>query len=340
MKFNQRCILFLLACFWLLAIAPAASAGKTLHVGASPVITSSGIFLAQEEGFFKEFGLDVEITIFKKSGAPQTVLLSKGDLDVGGGSVDAGFWNAINQGIDIKLVADKGHIEKGASSLVLMVRKDHLDSGRYKSLSDLKGFTMALTTLTGTPKQIVMERFLQKGGLQLSDVKILKMSFPEMNMGFANKALDATLTLEPFVAKAELDGTAMTVIEAYEVYPDLQGAAIFYSPHFIKNNPKQAVDFMAAYLKGVRVFRDAFINGKRRQEITNKLKKYIKIQDDAVWENIVIQRIDPNGYIRKDALLNDIKWYKEKGYINKIPNVDQYIDFSFIEKALKIIGKQ
>ena len=35
-----------------------------------------------------------------------TVLLSKGDLDVGGGNLSTGLWNAINKGLNIKLQHD------------------------------------------------------------------------------------------------------------------------------------------------------------------------------------------------------------------------------------------
>jgi len=82
-----------------------------IKVGASPVVSSSGIFIAQEKGYFKDLGLNVEITPFRSSGASMTILLAKGDLDVGGGNLSTGLWNAINQGLGIKLVADKGHIE-------------------------------------------------------------------------------------------------------------------------------------------------------------------------------------------------------------------------------------
>ena len=90
-----------------------------------------------------------------------TVLLSTGKLDIGGGNLSVGLWQAINQGVGLKLVADKGHISQGHSYIALLVRKDHIKSGRYKSFQDLKGFKMALTSLAGVSQQIAAEKFLK-----------------------------------------------------------------------------------------------------------------------------------------------------------------------------------
>ena len=144
-----------------------------IKVGVSPVCSSSGIFIAYGKGYFKELGLNIEMTNFESSGAPMTMLLSKGKLDVGAGNLTASLCNALNQGLDIKLVADKGHIEKDHSYIALIVRQDHINSGRYKSFIDLKGFKMALTSLNGVSQQIAAEKFLSAGGLKLTDVEFL-----------------------------------------------------------------------------------------------------------------------------------------------------------------------
>ena len=268
-----------------------------------------------------------------------TVLLAKGDLDVGGGNLSTGLWNAINQGLDIRLVADKGHIEKDSSHIVLLVRSEHVKSGRYKSFSDLKGFKMGLTSLGGVSQQIAAERFLKKGNLELSDVEFMKMSYSEMNVALEQGFIDATIQLEPYVAKAVLDGVAVKVAEVYEVYPDQQAAAIFFGPGFIKRGHEDGVKFMEAYILGLRDYRNAFLRGVETQEIIEMLKKYIKIEDQRIWESMIPIGLNPNGYIRDKKLFDDIKWYKTQGYIQKLPDFKTVIDHSYIDDALKNIGK-
>ena len=315
------------------------ASAKTIKVGASPVVSSSGIFIAQEKGYFKERGLDVEVIPFRKSGAPMTVLLAKGDLDIGGGNLSTGLWNAINKGLDIRLVADKGHIEKDSSYIVLLVRSEHVKSGRYKSFKDLKGFKMGLTSLGGVSQQIAAERFLKKGNLKLSDVEFMKMSYSEMNVALEQGFIDATIQLEPYVAKAVLDGVAVKVAEVYEVYPDQQSAAIFFGPGFIKRGHEDGVKFMEAYILGIRDYRNAFLHGVETQETIEMLMKYIKIQDQKIWESMIPIGLNPNGYIRDKELINDIKWYKAQDYIQKLPDFKTVIDHSYVDGALKNIGK-
>jgi len=335
---NRKIAIFVIS---LLLIGGCNFKGDDVHVikvGISPVISSSGIFIAQEKGYFKDLGLNVEIIIFRSSGASMTILLSKGDLDVGGGNLSTGLWNAMNQGLDIKLVADKGHIEKGHSYIALIVRRDYVESGRFKDLHDLKGFKMGLTSLGGVSQQIVAERFLIKGGLQLSDVEFIKMSYSEMNVALANKAIDATVQLEPYVTKAESDGIAVKIAEVYDVYPDQQSAAIFYSPQFIREYPRLAENFMVAYLKGIRDYDNAFMKGIEKNIIIELLKNYINIESDRIWNTMIPVGLNPNGFINKDTLGNDLLWYRRHGFIEKVPNIDEVIDHSYIEKALNILG--
>jgi NitT/TauT family transport system substrate-binding protein len=308
-----------------------------IKVGASPVVSSAGIFLAYEKGYFKEQGLDVDIVYFAESGAPMTVPLSTGGLDVGGGNISAGLWNAINQGQGIKLVADKGHLEQGRGYISLLVRKDHVDSGRYKTFSDLKGFKMGVTAY-GVSQQIAADKFLKAGNLKPKDITFVKMPYPQMNIALENKDLDATIQLEPYLTKAIQDGIAVKVAEVTEVYPNQQSAAIFYSSQFINRHRDLAEKFMIAYLKGVRAYEKAFIEGKEKAETIALLKKHVKIESDNIWNNMIPVGLNPDGYLIKESLLEDAVWYKKHGFIEEIPDIEKALDHSYVKKALDSIG--
>jgi len=135
-----------------------------------------------------------------------------------------------------------------------------------------------------------------------------------------------------------MDGIAEKVAEVYDVYPDQQSAAIFYSPSFIQNHTHDALKFMIAYLKGVRDYEEAFIKGNDQDKIVNILKKYINIESNDVWTNMTPVGLNPNGYINKKALYNDLVWYQDKGYINKIPDIERIIDHRYVREALGVIG--
>ncbi|MBC7711767.1 MAG: ABC transporter substrate-binding protein [Rhizobacter sp.] len=305
---------------------------KVIKVGSSPTASSAGIYLAKERGYFKEQGLEVEVTDFNNSGAPMTVLLSKGELDVGAGNITAGLFNAIAQGQKFKIVADKGHIEKNKDYLSLIVRTEHIKSGRYKSLKNLKGFKMGLTSLDGVSQEILTEKFLKKAGLKLEDVTFVKVSYAEMNLALKSGAIDATIQIEPFLTKAIQDGIATKVNGGSEVYPKQQSGALFYSPQFIKDNEIDAKKFMVAYSKGIRDYNQAFEKNLNKQSVIDDLKKSIKIDDASVWEKMAIVGLNEYGKLNVKELKDDIDWY-QKRYIKEKLEANDIIDESFTKFA-------
>jgi ABC-type nitrate/sulfonate/bicarbonate transport system substrate-binding protein len=85
--------------------SPAAAADQ-VKIGIARTISDAGYYIADAIGFFREEGLDVSITGFN-SAAQMIAPLGTGELDVGGGTVSAGFYNAVGRGILMKIVADQ-----------------------------------------------------------------------------------------------------------------------------------------------------------------------------------------------------------------------------------------
>ena len=311
----------------------------TIKVGSSPVVSSAGIYIAKEKGYFEKRGLDVEITTFKSSGVALTAPLVSGELDVGGGNYTSGLFNSILQGSQVELVADKGSLSKNHEYLGLLVRSDHLASGRFKQLKDLKGFRMGLTALNGVSQELLAERYLAKAGLQSSDVKFVKMSYADMNAAFASKTLDATIQLEPYITVAEQKGLARRFGNACDYYCGQQSAGIFYSRKFARERRSDAIQFMIAYLMGVRDYLAAFDNGVQRDQITKILGKYVEVESPEMWKSMTPVWINPNGYVDPVALGSDLNWYRQKGYLQEAGDVGKFLTNEFVDEALKVIGR-
>ena len=297
-----------------------------------------GIYLAQEKGFFKDQGIDVEVTDIENSGAPMTVLLANGQLDVAGGNLTSGLFKAIAQEKGAKLVADKGHIGKDTDYIVLLVRKDHLDSGRFKTLKDLRGFKMGLTALDGVSQQILTDKFLQKGGLGEKDIEFVKLSYAEMNTALKTKSIDATVQLEPFVAQAEQAGFARVVAKGSEVYPGQQSAALIYSKKFLANRD-QAIRFMMAYLKGVRLYNRSLKDSDARRDVAGILQKRLGIQD-TIGAKMAPVGLNSDGNLNLLTLDGDLHWYQEKGFLKSDTPTSSLVakdvvDLSFAREAVR-----
>lgn len=321
-----------------LAVFDVTAAGLKVKVGSSPTVTSAGIFLAFEKAYFKDENLDVDLTIFNNSGAPMTLLLAQGELDVGAGNITAGLFNAINQGQKFKIVADKGHIRDDRRQVALVVRKDLVTEGKFETLADLKGLKISLPSLDGSSQQIVIDRILTKNGLSAKDVQFVKLSYAEANVALRTRAIDATVTLEPYLTQALLDQLGEVKASSQDYAPDQQSGALFYSSQFMQKQNKAAVGFAKAYLRGVRLYNQSLSDPKLALEVRKLLKKHIKIENEQVWEKMIPAGLEDNGDLRIDSLMADLAWYLEKSYITKIPRREDIFDPSYMQQAAKALG--
>ena len=326
-----------------LAAAPLLSRGAgpvSVRVGIAQASSDVGLYLAQKKGYFQAEGLDVSFVPFD-SGARMVAPIGAGQLDVGAGSAAAGFYNAVARGIPIKIVADKGSTPPGYGFQPLLVRKDHVESGRYKSLKDLKGMKIA-GSAPGSASTSTLNQALKKAGLKYSDVERVFLGFPQHVVALQNKAVDASMTTEPSATKAIQAGAAVRVMGDDEIYPNHQLAVILYGGHFIKDQPDAGRRFMRAYLRAVRDYNDALSGGKlagpNADEVIAVLTEYTPIKDAALYRSITPQGCNPDGHVNVASLKTDLDFFKEEGLIQGNVAVEQSVDPSFVDAALKELG--
>jgi len=306
-------------------------------IGISPVMSSAAMFIAKERGYFEEQGINPIINPFKASGAKMVPFFATGQLFVGGGNINAGMYNAIAHDIPIKIVSDKGTVSPGHGYLALIVRKDHVDSGRYKSFKDLKGMTLAVTS-KGVSQEIVTEMYLKKVGLSLQDIKLRHLAYSDINIALANKSIDASIQIEPFVAAAVENDFAVRVAGDDEIYPNQQSAAIMYSPVFMEKYPEQAKGFMVAYVRGLRDYNDAFEKNIGKDAVIDILTKYTRIKSKNIYLNVVPVGLSPDGMVNRESLQNDADWYFKRGYLKKKSDLNTIVDLSYAKHAVSVLG--
>ena len=332
---------------WILAfvgllVAPAPFAADLVNVRVGIVNASSdvGFFIADKKGYFREEGISVSFTEFD-SGARMVAPLGTGQLDVGAGSVSAGLYNAVARGIDIKIVADKGSTPPGYGFQPLLVRKDLVDSGRYKTLKDLKGMKIA-GSAPGSASTSTLNEALKKAGLKYGDVDRVFLSFPQHVIALQNRAVDAAMTTEPSATKAVETGAAIRVMGDDEIYPNHQLSVVLYAGSFIKEKPEVARKFMRAYLRAVRDYNDALKNGKlagpKADDVIAILTEYTKVKDPAVYLAITPQGCNPDGHVHVPSLKNDLQFFLQEAQIQGKVTVEQVLDMSFADAAVKDLG--
>ena len=316
------------------------AAPTVLRVGISSASSDVGFFIADKRGYFREEGLEVTLTPFN-SAAKMIAPLGAGQLDIGGGSPSAGLYNAVGRGIDIKIVADKGSTPPGYGFQPLLVRRDLVDSGRYKTLKDLKGMKIA-GSAPGSASTSTLNEALKKAGLKTKDVERLFLGFPQHIVALQNKAVDAALTTEPSATRAVQSGAAVRIMGDDVIYPNHQLAVVLYSGAFIKANPDAARRFMRAYLRAIRDYNDVLkegrIVGPGADEVIAILTEYTNVKDAAIYKAITSHGTNPDGKINVASLKTDLKFFMEEGEITAPVTVEQVVDTSFIDAAVKELG--
>jgi NitT/TauT family transport system substrate-binding protein len=340
-KLSVLTAVWLVSCVTLDAVCLPAAAADQVKIGISRTLSDAGYYIADAMGFFREDGLDVSITGFN-SAAQMIAPLGTGELDVGGGTVSAGFYNAVGRGILMKIVADQASIKPGYGYSSLMVRKDHVDSGRYKTFADLKGMKVAIGA-PGTGTASALNEALKKGGLKYGDVDVVYIGFPEHLPTYKNKGIDASITNEPTMTRAIEDGVAVRVAGNDVTYPDQQTAVTFFSDHLIRNRRDAAERFMRAYLRGVRMYNDALkdghLAGPKANEVIAILVKYTAIKDESMFRRMVPSYCNPDGEVNVASLRKDLDFFRELGLIEKKGvSVDGVVDASFAKAAVAKLG--
>src|SRR3989442_5867292 len=218
-----------------------------LRVGLVASVSDAGFFVPMERGYFAEQGVAIEFLPFR-SAADMIAPLGVGQLDIGGGAVSAGLFNALARGVDLRIVADKGTIRSGQSYEARIIRRDLVENGRFKTLEDLRGLRIGQAAL-GISPHIDLVLFAQKAHLKPDDLDIVIMAFPDMVPAMANKALDGALLIEPFRTQALEQGIGIFIESADKIYPDHQVAVVLYAPSMRREKAELGLRFLVAYLQ-------------------------------------------------------------------------------------------
>jgi NitT/TauT family transport system substrate-binding protein len=312
---------------------------ETVTIGITNSATDGGFFIADKKGYFKAEGIEIKTTPFA-SAAGMIAPLGRGQLDVGAGTVAAGLYNAVERGVQMRIVADKGSVTDKLEYSTLVVRKDLVDSGRYKTLADLKGMTIA-TASPGSGSESSMNEALKKGGLKYADVKVVYMGFPQMRLALINKAVDAAQSNEPTLTRTLHEGVAVRASKNV-IYPGQQTAVVLYSEDFAQNHRPLAQKFLNAYIRGVRDYNDAIKDGRlagpNADEIITIFTQSTPIKDRETYATMNAFAVNPNGGVNVAALNNDLKFFKERGLVAADTAVEKVVDKSFAEEAVRLLG--
>ena len=312
---------------------------QKVRYGTLNIFGDAGIFIGIEEGFFAQQGIEVDLTSFD-SAANMVAPLATNQIEAGGGAPSAGLYNALRTGVNVRIVADKGHSDPtppGFPVSIYPVRKALVDSGQVRSVADLKGLRFGQPAV-GISPELDLVAFLRQGGLTPKDLDIVIMSFPDMVAAFATGTLDVTWLVEPFATTALNQGTFSILGYDHTVNPYHQVAVLLYSPEFSQSD--LATKFMVAYLQGVRLFNDAFMKRERaaRERAINALVAHTHVKNRALYDQMTMSALAPDGKMNLQSFDQQQEHFLSTGTLQSRVDIQRFIDLQHIEAAVRQLG--
>lgn len=310
-----------------------------VRVGMLDSLSEAPALIAYEQGYFKEAGLDIQFVSFSNT-ADMVAPLSVGQLDVASGAPTLALFNGALRGLPFKLVADKGRNSPGHGFNALVVRKDLVDSGRVKSIGDIKGMKVA-TPSRHSPMELQLDIALRSAGLGLDSVELEQLAFPSMIAALANKAVDAALMIEPLVTIVSQRQIGVRLLGFDQTSPDFQIAGIIYGPSMVKDGSDIGGRWMLAYVRGIRKYLDTLDGRAPRDILERALGRHIKVFKDAkLLQKVVFPGFDPDGYLNLQTIKDSMAWYAKQGLLKTQPKLTDLVDYQYLDYALDRLGRK
>jgi NitT/TauT family transport system substrate-binding protein len=286
-------------------------------------LTFAPFFIAEEEGYWAEQGLEIELVKVEES-AMGIVPLLQGDLDVLAGTITFGLLNAMAREGGVRFVADKGYVEPtGCANGGILARRSLLESGALASPEQMKGLHVAVNPAAA--RGYFLDKVLEKGGLTEDDIEIVDVSNPALLDAMAKATIDLVVTSEPWPTRLIQAGDADFWLSYQDIAPGFQLGYVAFGPSLLEENPDAGRRFIAAYLKAIRKFNEG--KTERNLEI---LAQYTGM-DEEFLQKACWPTFHADGSIDVQSVLEFQDWSLEKGYLDGLVPVEQFWDPSFIE---------
>jgi NitT/TauT family transport system substrate-binding protein len=309
---------------------PAATAAPTpglIHVKVAVLnFTSYGpFFIAQDEGFFAEQGLEVEFVKFD-SGAEMIPSVEQGQIDAAATGPSVGLLNAMAKNGDLKIVADKGYLDPaGCTYMAVLAAPDWIAANPTVTADGLRGRKISIDS--SNFEAFMFEKLLAPTGLTLKDLTAESIPSPSLLEAAQNHSVDFVSIGDPWITRLT-DAGNLAVWKPYqEVVPNMQFGILVFGKNFLQDNPETGIKFTTAYLKAVRQYNE----GKTARNV-EIMAKYTKI-DAELLQRACWPPMKDDGSVSLTTILDFQTWAIGKGLLDKGSTADSMWDPRFVEGA-------
>lgn len=249
----------------------------TIAVGGKATLYYLPLSLAEQLGYFRDEGVDVEILDFP-GGAKALQAMMGGSADV----VSGGFDHTIVMQARGQMLT--AFVLQGATPAIsLVVSKEK--AAAWRGPQDLKGMKIGVTA-PGSSTNMFVNALLARGGLTKDDVSIIGVGTGQSAVAAMQAGhLDALANIEPAISMLVRSGKVEEKIETLSVRGarELYGAALpsgsFYTKRdFIRDNPNTVQALTNAMVRALRWLAQA-----SDEDVANTVPKHYLLGDRNLY---------------------------------------------------------
>ena len=291
-----------------------ASAADKVRVGLAAVYPAYAIpYAANELGFYKEKGLDVQITQFRGGPATQEALAS-GAIDISTIAPGAAAL-AMSKGVQEKIVALS--VPPTPEGWYILVPS----ASPVKSMADLNGKTVGVTQ-KGSLTDFWVQRAAAKAGIK---VQTVPLGAPAVMPALKAKQVDASILWPIFSYKGIADGDFRSIDDLGATMEPSVSEGWAATADLIEKRPAVLHRWLEANAK-------AIVYMQTHEDWTTAfLKHYFDEQDGKVVKLVVdkfIKRINPDGFMKPEWKQDALKLAASVGMETKL-TADQIFSAAF-----------
>jgi NitT/TauT family transport system substrate-binding protein len=276
--------------------------------------------IAQEKGFFKAQGVDVELILHKRY-----IQLEQGNFSAGkydGAMYSLGSFiilSATNPDIQCVMVVDES---TGADVVVAQ--------SQIKTVADLKGKKLGANL--GGFSEVFVTEMLKTANLTSDDVNLVKSEASEVPQRLENNTIQAGHTWEPHLSEARKLGGH--ILFTSKQTPGLILDMIVFRGEIIRDRPEDVRAFVRGWLQAVNYWK------ANVQEGNAIISKVLKIPSNTIsLEGVNLIDLGENQKLLQSSSSNSIyktakiytDFFIRSGNVTRIPELKTLFNSSFLK---------
>jgi len=208
--------------------------GGEIRMGTQPWLGYGQWYVAEDQGFFEERGVDVKLSSFNAD-ADVNAALAADRLDMANVGAQAAL-QFMEEGVDVSLVL---LLDSATEADAILSGED------IQSIEDLKGKTVAFER--GATSEILLAEALEDAGMSFEDIEVVESSADKVTPMVLADRVDAGVTYEPYVSEAIAADAGVRALLTAGDYPGLITDVLVVRNDVLDERPDEVREVLAAW---------------------------------------------------------------------------------------------